>query len=44
MSAHDQALVKILSGNLSAEINVMGAELFALRDQDGRELLLEWRS
>jgi galactose mutarotase-like enzyme len=35
----DRGLTRIASPNLSADINPLGAQLFALRDRDGRELL-----
>jgi galactose mutarotase-like enzyme len=35
----DHGLTRIVSPNLSADINPLGAQLFALRDRDGRELL-----
>jgi len=39
MSEHGQVLTRIVSRDLSADINPLGAELFALRDRGGRELL-----
>src|SRR5262245_19506796 len=35
----DHGLTRIASPSLSADINPLGAQLFALRDRDGRELL-----
>jgi galactose mutarotase-like enzyme len=39
MTDHHPALVKIASRDLSADINPLGAQLFALRDKAGRGLL-----